>query len=77
MMHTILKVLKCRWVISQNMANFSTCKNPQISRNLNKTVDVKSGGNFQYFGSFLRILRLARLLYVMYIKKIFDWSKNG
>ena len=45
-MHTVLKLLKCRWLISQNIANFSTCKNPKIARNLNKTVDVKSGGNF-------------------------------
>ena len=53
MMHTILKFLKCRWLIFQNIVSFSTCKKPQVTRNLNKTVDVKSGGNFQYFGSFL------------------------
>ena len=49
MIHTIPKFLKCRWLISQNIVYFSTCK---ISRNLNKTVDVKSGGNFQYLGNF-------------------------
>ena len=49
MMHTILKFLKCRWLISQNIAHFQLAKNPQIARNLNKTVNVKSGGNFQYF----------------------------
>ena len=75
-MHTILKFLKCGWLISQNIANVSTCKNPYISRNLNKTVNVKSEGNFQYFRSFLSILRLTRLFYIIYIKKIFHWSKN-
>ena len=46
MMHTVLKFLKCKWLIFQNIAYFSTCKNFQISRNLNKTVDVKREGNF-------------------------------
>ena len=45
-MHTILKFLKCRWLISQNVVNFSTCKKPQIAGNLKKTVDVKSGETF-------------------------------
>ena len=51
-MHTLLKFLKCRWLISQNIAYFQLVKNPQISRNLNKTAYVKIRGNFQYFGSF-------------------------
>ena len=45
-MHTILKFLKCGWLRSQNIAHFSTCKNPEISRNLNKTANVKIRGNF-------------------------------
>ena len=36
----------------KKLENFSTCKNLQIARNLNKIVDVKSGGNFQHFGRF-------------------------
>ena len=46
MMHTILKFLKRRWLISQNIAHFST------SGNLNETVDVKMIEKFYYFGSF-------------------------
>ena len=52
MMHTVLKFRKCRWLISKNIAHFLTLKKSQISRNLNKTADVKMGGNVQYFGSF-------------------------
>ena len=38
--------LKCRWLISQNIAHFSTCKKPpKFLRNLNKTADVKMRGN--------------------------------
>ena len=28
------------------------------------------------FWKFLSILHLARMFYIIYIKKIFDWSKN-
>ena len=52
MMHTILKFLKCRWLISQNIAYFSTCKKLVNFQKFEQTVDVKSGGNFQYFGRF-------------------------
>ena len=41
MMHTVLKCVKCRWLVSQNIAQYSTYKNFQISRNLNKTADFK------------------------------------
>ena len=39
MMHTILKFLKCRWFISQNIA--------QYNLQTNKTVDVKIRENLQ------------------------------
>ena len=55
MMHTILNFFQCRWLISQNIAHFSTCKNPKFP-NFNKTADVKSGESilnisdaFKYF----------------------------
>ena len=47
----IVKFLECRWPISQNMAHFSTCKNPQMSRNVNKNV-FKMIEYCQYFGNF-------------------------
>ena len=46
MMHTVLTFLKCRWFISQNVAFLSTCKKPLNFQKFDKTVDVKSGGNF-------------------------------
>ena len=64
------------------MAYFPKCStffNLQKALNFKKfeqNADVKIRGNFQYFGSFLSILRLARMFYIIYIKKIFDWSKN-
>ena len=48
MMHTIIKLLKCGWLISQNVTHFLTL----ISRKLNKTANVEMRKNFQYFGSF-------------------------
>ena len=59
----IVKVLRCRWLISQNMAHSSTCKNPQMFRNVNKSV-VKMTEYCQYFGNFKSVynwLRCARL----------------
>ena len=50
MMDTVLKFLQCRWLISENMPHFQLAKT-QISRNLNKTVNVKIGGTFEYFES--------------------------
>ena len=37
---------------SKYRAFFELARKPSISRNLSKTVDVKIGGNFKYFGSF-------------------------
>ena len=31
---------------------------------------------FSVFRKFLSLLRLASMLYIKYIRKIFDWSKN-
>ena len=31
MMHTVLKFLKYKWLISQNIAHFSTYKNPNFN----------------------------------------------
>ena len=45
-MHTILKSLRCGWLISQNIAHFQFAKEPLISRNLNKTADAQIRGNF-------------------------------
>ena len=72
MMHTVLKFLKCRWLNSQNIANFSTCKMPKFEQNCR----CQYWRKLSIFRKFLSILRLARLFYVIYIKKIFDWSKN-
>ena len=47
----IVKVLRCRCLIFQNMALSSTCKNPQMFRNVNISV-VKMIGYCQYFGNF-------------------------
>ena len=70
MMLTTLKLLKCRWLIFQNVVHLRTLKKPQIFKNLNKTADVKRRGKF------LSILCLTRMFYITYINKILDWDKN-
>ena len=78
MMHLMLKFLNFRWLLSQNIAHFLTLqKILKFLEILNKTADVKMRGNFQYLGRFLSIPRLARMFYMINIKKIFEWSKNG
>ena len=52
---------------------FNSQKN-QTSKNLNKSANVKMRGNFQYVAS-LSVPRFAKMFYIIYIKKIFDWSK--
>ena len=56
----IVKALKCRWFISQNKAHFSSCKSPQMSINVNKSV-IKMRGYCQYFRKFSNSVHLARM----------------
>ena len=51
-MYTILKFLKRRWLISQNIAHFSTCEKPLNFQKSEKNANVKIGENFQYFKTF-------------------------
>ena len=74
--YTMLKFLKCTRLISQNIAYFSTCKKPlnfeKFEQNCRSQVERK----LSVFRKILNILRLARMFYIIYIQKIFDWSKN-
>ena len=76
MIHTILKFLKCRWLISQNMAYFSNCKKTLNFQNFEQNCRCQKWSKLSIFRKFLSILRSARLFYIIYIKEIFDWSKN-
>ena len=76
MMHTMLKFVKCGWLISQNIAHFSTCKKPLNFYKFEQNCGCQNERKLSVFQKFISILRLARMFYIIYIKKIFDCSKN-
>ena len=76
MMHTVLKFLKCKWLISRNIGNFLTCKKPLNLQKFEQNCRCQKWRKLSIFRKFLNILRLARLFCIICIKKIFDWSKN-
>ena len=76
MMHTLLKVLKCRWLVSQNITYFSTCKKPINFWKFKQSCRCQKWTKLSIFRKFLSSLCLARLFYIKYIRKLFAWSKN-
>ena len=76
MVHTILKFLKCKWPISQNIAHFQLAKNPKFLEIGTRNCRCQNEGKLSVFRKFLSILHLDGMSYIAYIKKIFDWSKN-
>ena len=76
MMHTILKFFKCRWFILHSIAYFSACKKPLNFWKFERNCRCQNERKRSVFRKFLSILRLTRMPYIIYIKKVFDWSKS-
>ena len=77
MMYIILEFLKCGWLTSQNIAHCSTCKKPLNFYKFEQSCRSQNWRKLSVFRKFLSILRLARMFYVIYIKKIFEAKMSG
>ena len=75
-MHTVLKFLSCGWLISENIAHFSTCRITLIFEKFEQNCRYQKLQETFSISEVLSILRLVNVFYIIYIKKIFDWSKN-